>query len=83
MAKILIGLYVPSIEEKFDLFVPTDLPIGELCTLLANGLEQATDGHYKASGNELLCLVRPDQLLSRAQTLDEYMVENGDQLALF
>ena len=83
MAKILIGLYVPSIEEKFDVFVPDDLPIGELCALLADGLEQTTDGHYKASGNELLCLTGPDQLLSRTQTLYEYMVEDGDQLALF
>ena len=29
MSKILIGLSVPSIEEHFDLFVPTDVPLAE------------------------------------------------------
>lgn len=81
--KILIGLYVPSIEENFDLFVPTGLVISELCTLLADGLTQTTNGHYRTSGRELLCLSSPDKLLAQDMTLADYGISNGDQLVLF
>ena len=83
MSKILIGLSVPSIEEHFDLFVPVNVPIGQLCVLLADGLKQMTNGYYRSSGSELLCLKDPNRLLSRDMTLGEYGIYNGDQLILY
>ncbi len=83
MDKILIGLYVPSIEEHFDLFVPKDVPAGELAGLLATGLEQSTNGRYRKSGVEMLCVVKPDRLISPQMTLQSIGAENGDRFALF
>lgn len=83
MNKILIELAVPSIEEHFDLFVPVNVPVGQLCELLADGLTQMTNGHYCSSGRELLCLNAPNKLLAKDLTLGDYGIYNGDKLVLF
>ena len=83
MDKILIGLSVPSIEEHFDLFVPANLPIGQLSKLLTDGLAQMTNGYFQSSGRELLCLKDPNRLLAEDMTLEDYGIFNGDQLILF
>lgn len=83
MKKILIGIFVPSIQESFDLLVPSGMPVQELSGLIAKGLEQVTDGHYKRSGKELLCLKEPERLLSLTATLESYGITDGDKLILF
>ncbi len=83
MSKILIGLSVPSIEEHFDLFVPTDVPLGQLSALCAEALKNLTNGHYCPSGSELLCTTAPNRLLSKEMTLAEFGIENGDHLVIF
>ncbi len=83
MSKILIGLFVPSVDDHFDLFVPDNIPISQLCKLIAEGLGQMTNGHYCASGQELLCIKEPNKLLARDMTLGDYGIYNGDQLIMF
>lgn len=83
MEKILIGLYAPSIEEHFDIFVPADLPVNELAGLLATALEQSTNGRYRKSGQEMLCVEKPNRLISPQVTLQSIGAENGDRFVLF
>ncbi len=82
MEKKLIGLYVPAVEERFDLLVPSDLDVGALTALLTDGVEELCAGRYSPSHQELLSLRHPDILLHPRRTLNDYGVENGAQLVL-
>lgn len=82
MEKKLIGLYVPAVQERFDLLVPADLDIAALTKLLTDGVEEMCTGRYSPSHQELLSLRHPDMLLHPRLTLNDYGVENGAQLVL-
>ena len=82
MEKKLVGLYVPAVQERFDLLVPTDLDIASLTVLLTNGVEELCGGSYSSSHQELLSLRQPDMLLHPRLTLGDYGVENGAQMVL-
>ena len=58
MEKKLIGLYVPAVQERFDLLVPADLDIAALTVLLTNGVEELCEGRYAPSHHELLSIDR-------------------------
>lgn len=82
MEKRLIGLYVPAVQERFDLLVPMDLDIASLIGLLVNGVEEICAGRYAPSHQELLSMRHPDMLLQPGMTLADYGVEDGAQFVL-
>lgn len=77
MDKILISLFVPSVQEKYDLFVPVDLEIGILAGILANGVHDLCDGRYCVSGKEMLIRTAPDAVLNPKKTLADYDINDG------
>lgn len=83
MRKTLIGLYVPAVQEHFDLLVPPDLEIGSLTGLLMNGVTELCGGRYTPSEKGMLTLRDPEMLLHPERTLADYGIEDGAQLALF
>lgn len=82
MEKRLVGLYVPAVQERFDLLVPADLDIASLTALLTSGVEEMCGGRYTTSHQELLSMQHPDMLLHPQKTLADYGVENGAQFVL-
>lgn len=82
MEKILINLEVPSVKKNFDVFVPPDLEIKELCGVLSNGVYELCNGRYGISGNEMLIRVVPPALLNPEKSLMEYCVNDGAKLIL-
>lgn len=82
MAKVLIEICVPAIDEHFDVFVPVDVPIQELNGIIANGISELTNGKYIASERERLCLKKPAGVLQPECTLQDYGIKNGMQLYL-
>lgn len=82
MEKILIGLYVPAAQERFDIFVPEDLGISVLSKMLAEGVVDLCNGRYNYSGHEMLMLKNPDLLLNPAKTMADYGIKDGSQLVL-
>lgn len=83
MDKILVSVYVPSLQERFDLFIPMMLTMEELSGLIANGLVELTGSRYEPSGTEMLCLKEPPTLLHQKKTPEEFGLRNGDELILF
>lgn len=82
MEKKLIGLYVPAVQERFDLLVPMNLDIAALTDLLADGVAELCKGRFIPSHQELLSLRQPDALLHPRKTLSDYNVEHGAQFVL-
>ncbi len=47
--KILIEVYVPSIEKEYDIFVPVNKRIGTIKEIIEKGIIDLTDQVYKTS----------------------------------
>jgi len=78
-----VGLYVPAVQQHFDLLVPGDLEIGSLAELLANGVAELCEGCYTPMERAMLTLQFPETLLHPSKTLASYGIEDGAQLVLF
>lgn len=82
MDKVLINLYIPTINKSFDLFVPTDLKIRELTKVIVKGVVYMSEDAYFASNKEMLILTEPEALPDPECTLADYDVKNGARLML-
>lgn len=83
MEKILVSVYVVSLQTRYDLFIPMMLTMQELAQLIANGLVELTNGRYEPSGKEMLCLKEPPTLLHQQRTPEDFALRNGDELVLY
>ncbi len=50
--KILVNLYVPFLEKKYEVFLPIDKKISEIIYLIGNALTDITGGYYIYKQNE-------------------------------
>ena len=82
MEKIMVNVYVPSLQESYDVYIPTELKITQLCSLLAEGIHSLSGGKYGVSGTEFLCLAAPNMLLNGECTPQDYALVNGDRLVI-
>lgn len=82
MEKILINLSVPSVQENYDVFVPSDLEIGTLVCVLASGVQDLCNGRYSISEKEMLIRTSPDAVLNPNKTLSDYDIDDGTRLVL-
>jgi len=80
--KILVELRVPSIGAKYELFIPSFLPIKQVIEMLSKGVEELSDGGFTPSGEEFLCLEGAPLPMNYEYTLDQYSIQNGDTLLL-
>ena len=52
--KILIILEVPSIQKKYNVFLPINKKISNIVLLLTKGISELTSDGYRIRGNECL-----------------------------
>lgn len=82
MSKVLINLDIPALGEKYDLFVPTDVEVGQIIGLLAKSVNELSLIEYVSSGQEFLCSKEKQITFEMDRTLESYGILNGDHLAL-
>ena len=83
MAKILVTVFCPAINEEYDVLIPDDIIIETVTKLIGMCLEDLSDNYYISSGHELLCIEERKLLLNYNHTLYDYGIQNGDRLLLF
>ena len=44
--KVLVNLYVPFLEKKYEIFLPANKKIGEIIYLIGKTLPDITGGYY-------------------------------------
>lgn len=81
MEKILICLKVPAISRSFDLFVPIDMKISELISVITKGVVEMSNNSYIASNEENLNL-KNNILLDPQFTLQSYGIKDGEIIYL-
>lgn len=82
MNKVLIKLYVPSIEEQFDILLPLNKKIGNIITLLVKAINEFSGGYYQPKDMPILY----DKLTSQTYNLNlnvkDAGIINGTELIL-
>ena len=81
--KILIKLMVPEIEKSYELYVPVNKTIGEICILINKLINEDTAGIYPLQDKIALC----NRFTSETYRMNVYLrdtnIRNGAQLILY
>lgn len=81
--KVLIKLFVPEIEKNYEVYIPINRTIGEVCKLINKLVNEASSGVYPIKNKIALC----NRLSSEFYPYDKYIrdtnIRNGSQLVFF
>lgn len=54
MNKVLVKLYVPIMEEEYDIWLPINKKIYKIVEMLERPISELSGGYYKVSDNPML-----------------------------
>lgn len=82
MDKIIVKLYVPTIEKEFDVWIPVQKRIYNVIYLLAKAVNELTNGNYNPSQMPNLY----DKLTAKPYNINlsikESTIRNGSEIIL-
>lgn len=78
--KVLINLYIPFIEKKYEVFLPVNKKIGEITYLIGNALNEITGGYYIYKKNERLYNRQNGKEYNSNEILKYTNIRNGTEL---
>ena len=52
--KVLVNIYVPLLEKKYEVFLPANKKIGEIIILVGKALNEISGGYYQFKNTERL-----------------------------
>lgn len=82
MNKLLIKVYVPALEDDFDIFIPDDLQLNEVISFISKAVEQYSEGQYRSNSKEILCEKESGNILDINYSAYELGIYNGSKLVL-
>lgn len=83
MNKICVILEYPALKAEYDLLLPDYVQVSSLTALIANTVNELTNGAFVPTGKELLCTREGKRVLHPDYTLGDYGISNGSRLILF
>lgn len=80
--KVLVELYVPSIDEIYNLYLPVNRKIGNIIVLLNKSLFELTNGSFLGTDLTMLYNRQTGERYSIDILLRETNIRNGTSLVL-
>ncbi len=84
MNKILVKLYVPMMEEQYDLWLPINRKIYKVIKLLIKSINEFSDGYYNPDKNQMPLLY--DKVTAKPYdanlSVKENNIKNGTEIIL-
>ena len=80
--KILICLYIPLIEKKYDLYIPINKKVGTIKKLIEEGLLEITENDYVISPETNFYSKDTRQVYDVNQTVKDTDLKNGSRIIL-
>lgn len=81
MNKIIVILYVPLIEEKYEMFLPISKKIGTIVKLLTKSVNELSDGTFPIK-ESLLYDKKDGKAYDLNITVKESNIRNGSEIIL-
>lgn len=82
MNKILIKLYVPKMEEQYDLWIPNGRKIYNVIILLIKAIRDISEGEYNPSKMPKLYSKLTGTELDMNLKVSETIIKNGTEIIL-
>lgn len=81
--KVLVQLIVPTIESKYDLFIPVNKRVGSVVDLICKALNELTNGLYDESEkNKKLYNSITGEMYNKQDLIRKTDIRNGSKLVL-
>jgi len=81
MNKILVDIYIPSMNKSFDVYLPLTNKIYEIEKLLAEAFKDLSDGYF-TTNDPVLCDRETGTILDINKSAWELELKNGSKLML-
>ncbi len=82
MDKILINLNVPTIERKYNLWIPNNQKIYEIIRLLVIGINDLNNDEYNPKNTPILYDKQTGKPYDMNLTVEEANIKNGTEIIL-
>lgn len=80
--KVLIELVIPTLEEKYDVFIPINKRIGSITILLAKVADELSGGYYKQSDYNALYNGETGEQYPTSMLVRDSDIRNGSRVIL-
>ena len=80
--KILLEVYIPSIEKEYDIFVPVNKKIGTIKRMIETGITDLTDDVYSISDDTNLYSKDTGNMYDVNVSLIDTDLKNGSRIIL-
>lgn len=81
--KVLVSVFVPEIEEKYEFYIPVNKHIDSVIILMNYAINEIMYGQFPIRNNLQLCNRRTGQVYSNGNYVRNTDIKNGTQLVLF
>lgn len=81
--KVFIKLLVPEIEKSYELYIPINRTVREVCKLINKLVNDDTDGMFAIRDDVVLCNRYRSEFYSYETYIRDTNIRNGSQLIFF
>ena len=82
MDKILISVYVLSIGEEYDLFIPINEKVSDVIHVIQKSIYELSGGYYKIKDTAYLCDGIEAKIINKNNIVKFSGIRNGARLLL-
>lgn len=82
MKKVLVEVYVPVIDARYDVFIPNTSQISEVLELLKKAVADLSGGQFIPTDETALCYRENGAIINVNMTVYELCIHNGSKLML-
>ena len=82
MSKIIVEVFVPAADCRYDVLLSPDIRTDQASQLIAAAIEKQTGGMFLSSSDSVLCERNNGTILDINRSLADQEIENGSQLML-
>lgn len=80
--KVLICLYVPMLDKKFDVFIPVNEVMWKINKLLSKSVSDLTDGLFPIDKNYMLINIDTGKIYENNEIVINTDIRNSSKIAL-
>ncbi len=82
MKKVLVEVFVPVINAKYDVFIPNTSQMSEVLQLLKKAVTDLSEGRFVATDETAVCYRENGAIININMTVYELGIHNGSKLML-
>jgi hypothetical protein len=82
MNKILVNIYIPILNESYDIFIPAQSQLFVVTELIKRAVSELSGGQFMPAADTVLARKTTGEILDGNRTVFELAIGNGTKLML-